>query len=357
MNDAAASKPGAYAHVRVREPAGERTLGTSVSVGGDGGPDRAEIIVPGARAGISLIIERRAADWFAVPAPGASVRLDGRPIGQPRELHQDDVLSVGEAQVLVLDDSRTRLRLDVQHLVGNQTIPPVATVAAVDVDAGDEDIEIRALPSAPGSRPAAAVLTAERGRRAASAPRKPLPQKAVVAIAVSLAALVLITLLISMLQTVEVDVRPEDARVSTPGTFLSFRSGGSLHMLAGDHVVRAEREGYYPAQVSVTVEREKESLARLRLAKLPGKLRVDTDGVATAVIVDGVEAGKAPGEVVVQPGRAPSAARAALSRSRGEPRHRRRRRAARPEGHAATVVGHHQGHRGSRRRARQRRWQ
>jgi hypothetical protein len=248
------------------------------------------------------MIERRGADWVAVPAPGASIRFDGRPLTRPHELHRDDVLSVGEAQVVVVDDSRTRLRLDVQHLVGNETIPPVATVAAVEVDVGDEDIEILATPSALGSRPASAVLTAERGRRAASVPRKPLPRKAVIAIGASLVVLALVTLLISMLQPVEVDVRPDDAEVSTPGTFLSFSSSGVLHMLAGDHVVRAEREGYFPAEVKVTVVRDKDTLARLRLTKTPGKLRVDTDGVAAAVIVDGVEAGKAPGEVVIQPG-------------------------------------------------------
>jgi formylglycine-generating enzyme required for sulfatase activity len=302
MNDAALSKPGAYAHVRVREPAGERTLGTSVSVGGDGGEERAEVIVPGAAPGIGLTIERRGADWVATPAPGAAVRFDGRPLMKSRELHKDDVLSVGAAQIVVLDDSRTRLRLDVQHLVGNETIPPVVTVAAVDVEVGDEDIEIHALPSALGSRPAAAVLTAERGLRQARAPRKPLPRKWVITVAAALGALALITLLLSMLQPVEVDVRPSDARVSTPGTFVSFRSGNSIYALAGDHVVRAERDGYYPAQMNVAVERGKEVLARLRLEKTPGKLRVDTDGVAASIIVDGVEAGKAPGEVSVPPG-------------------------------------------------------
>jgi formylglycine-generating enzyme required for sulfatase activity len=302
MNDAALSKPGAYSHVRVREPAGERTLGTSVSVGGDGGEQRAEIIVPGAAAGIALTIERQGADWVATPAPGAAVRFDGRALSRSRELHKDDVLAVGDAQIVVLDDSRTRLRLDVQHLVGNETIPPVTTVAAVDVEVGDEDIEIRALPSALGSRPAAAVLTAERGLRQARAPRKPLPRKWVITIASVLGALVLITLLISMLQPVEVDVRPSDARISTPGTFLSFRSGNYVYALAGDHVVRAEREGYFPAQANVSVERGKDTLARLRLEKTPGKLRVDTDGVAASIIVDGVEAGKAPGEVSVPPG-------------------------------------------------------
>jgi formylglycine-generating enzyme required for sulfatase activity len=302
MNDAAVSKPGAYSHVRVREPAGERALGASVSIGGEGGPETAEVIVPGAPAGIALVIERRGADWVAVPASGASVRFDGRPLTRPHELHRDDVLSVGEAQVVVVDDSRTRLRLDVQHLVGNETIPPVATVAAVEVDVGDEDIEILATPSALGSRPASAVLTAERGRRAASVPRKPIPRKVLGAIGIAVVLLAAVTLLISMLQPVEVDVRPDDAKISTPGTYLAFSSGGSLHMLSGDHVVRAEREGYYPAEVKVAVERDKDSLARLRLIKTPGKLRVDTDGVAAAVIVDGVETGKAPGEVVIQPG-------------------------------------------------------
>ena len=298
MNDAAVSKPGAYAHVRVREPAGERTLGTTVSVGGDG----ADVLVPGVPAGIALTIERREADWFALPAPAVEIRLDGRPLTRPHELHKDDVLSVGEAQIVVLDDSRTRLRLDVQHLVGNQTIPPVTTVAAVNFEADDEDIEILASPSALGSLQPAAVLTAERGQRAASAPRRPLPRKWVIAIAASLLVLVLATLLLSMLQPVEIDVRPADARITTPGTFISFRSGGSVYALAGSHAVRAERNGYYPAQVDVAVERGKDALARLRLVKLPGKLRVDTDGVAASVIVDGVEAGKAPGEVTVQPG-------------------------------------------------------
>jgi formylglycine-generating enzyme required for sulfatase activity len=301
MNDAALSKPGAYAHVRVREPAGERALGTSVSVGGDGGAERAEVIVPGAAPGISLTIERREADWFAVPVPGAAVRFDGRPLTKPRELHKDDVLSVGEAQIVVLDDSRTRLRVDVQHLVGNQTIPPVATVAAVDVESDDEDIEIRATPSAFGSRPAAAVLTAERGHREARA-RKPLPRKWVITIGAAVAVLVGVTLLISSLQPVEIDVRPDDASISTPGTFVSFRSGNAVYALSGNRVVRAEREGYFPAQVNVAVESGKEALARLRLTKTPGKLRVDTDNVAASVIVDGVEAGKAPGEVTVQPG-------------------------------------------------------
>src|SRR5689334_17631866 len=107
MNEAAV-KPGAsYAHIRVKEPAGERSLGVRLTIGGEG----ADIVVPGVAPGPALTIERREADWWAEPEAGAGVRLDGRPLAHTRELHKDDVLSVGDAQVIVLDDSRTRLRL------------------------------------------------------------------------------------------------------------------------------------------------------------------------------------------------------------------------------------------------------
>lgn len=299
MNEVAV-KPGAsYAHIRVREPAGERTLGLRVSIGGEG----ADIVVPGTPAGPVLIIERREADWWATPEAGASVRFDGRSFSRARELHRDDVISVGDAQIVIAEDSRTRLRLDVQHLVGNATIAPIVVVAAVDTDADDEDVEIRATPSALGTRPAAAVLTAERGARAAYA-RKPIPKKWVATIAAAIVAALGVTLLISSLHAVELDVLPSDARISTPGTALAFQSGGLLNMLSGTHVVRAEREGYSPAQVTVDVKSGAQSapLARLRLAKLPGKLRIDTNGIAASVSVDGVVTGKAPGEIEAPPG-------------------------------------------------------
>src|SRR5262245_15536031 len=125
MNEVAL-KPGAsYAHIRVKEPAGERTLGVRITIGGEG----ADIVVPGTAAGPVLTIERREADWWATPETGAGVRFDGRPLSRTRELHRDDVLSVGDAQVVITEDSRTRLRLDVQHLVGNITIAPVVVVA------------------------------------------------------------------------------------------------------------------------------------------------------------------------------------------------------------------------------------
>jgi formylglycine-generating enzyme required for sulfatase activity len=297
MSDAAVIKPGAfYAQIRVNEPAGERSFGERLSIGGDG----ADIVVPGTAPGLALIIERREADWWATPEAGAGVRFDGRPLTRTRELHRDDVLSVGDAQLVIGEDARTRLRLDVVHLVGNATIAPIVVVAAVDFDAGDEDLEIRAA----GSRPAAATLTAERGVRYAA--RKPIPTKWIVGIAALVLLLVVVTSVVSMLKPVELDVLPRDAKVSTPGTYLAFTSGDFISMLVGKHVIRAEREGYYPTQMTVDVKDgatpATAPVARIRLAKLPGKLRIDTNNVAVAVIIDGVETGKAPGTVEAPPG-------------------------------------------------------
>lgn len=301
MTEAAVSKPGAsYAQIRVREPAGERTLGANLSIGGEG----ADIVVPGTPPGVALVIERREADWWATPEAGAAVRFDGRPLARTRELHRDDVLSVGDAQVVVTEDSRTRLRLDVLHLVGNATIAPIVTVAAVDFDTGDEDVEIHATTAGASARPAAAVLTAERGARAAYA-RKPIPKKWVVGIAAAVVVLLAVTTLISLLKPVEIDVQPRDAKVSTPGTFFAFQSGGFVSVLSGKHVLRGEREGYYPAEVTVAVDDKATAsppVARLRLAKLPGKLRIDTNNVAASVSIDGVQTGKAPGDVEAPPG-------------------------------------------------------
>jgi formylglycine-generating enzyme required for sulfatase activity len=306
MNDAALSKPGAYAQIRVREPAGERTLGASLSLGGEG----SDVVVPGVPPGTALTIERREGEWVAVPTEGGSPsRFDGRPFTSARELHRDDVLSVGDAQVVIADDSRTRLRIDVQHLVGNATIAPVVTVVAVDFEAGDEDVEIRATPSALGSRPAAAVLTAERGRVTYAA-RKPISKRTIAIVSAAVLALVAITWLISLLQPIEVDVQPADARLSTPGTVVAFPGGGSIYVLSGNHIVHAEREGYYPAQVDVHVDDKTDALARLRLAKLPGKLRIDSNGVAATVSIDGIDTGKAPGDIEAAAGKRTVALRA-----------------------------------------------
>src|SRR6185312_11199731 len=96
------------------EPLGERILGEAVSVGGS----ESDIVVPGAAPGCALTINRRKGVWV-VEAKGPSVRANGRPLTAPRDLRKGDTLALGEAQIVVTDASRTLLRIDIHHLVGN----------------------------------------------------------------------------------------------------------------------------------------------------------------------------------------------------------------------------------------------
>jgi hypothetical protein len=106
----------------------------------------------------------------------------------------------------------------------------------------------------------------------------------------------------SLLEAVVVEVYPTDARVLTPGTLVAIHNPGRLMLLPGKHVVRAERDGYVAAQTDVVVRSDAANSVRLRLEKLPGKLNIDTGGVAATVSVDGVEVGRAPGVLSVPAG-------------------------------------------------------
>ena len=237
MNDATASRPAAYAQIRIREPAGERTLSERLTIGGEG----AEVVVPGVSQN-AVRIERREGEWVAIPQPGANVRFDGHVLIAPRALHRNDMLSVGDAQLNVTDVSRTLLRLDIHHLVGNATIAPVGEVAVLTFDGGDEDLEIRAtqLASPVSARPKASPVSAP-------TPMSPTVRRRwLLAIASILA--------IATLTTVGMAVK---------------------HRIEAARVIHAE---------------------------LPGRLNIDTGGVAASVSIDGVEAGRAPGELRVAAG-------------------------------------------------------
>src|SRR5438046_8261498 len=97
MNNGVSMQPAAWGQVRVREPAGERVLGETLTIGGAG----SDVVVPGVPAGAALSIRRSSGVWLVEPASGASVRFNGRPLDAERDLRREDVLSVGDAQVRV----------------------------------------------------------------------------------------------------------------------------------------------------------------------------------------------------------------------------------------------------------------
>jgi formylglycine-generating enzyme required for sulfatase activity len=306
MTDAALTSASTYAQVRVREPIGNRTFGETPTIGGEG----ADIVVPGTDPGTAVQIERRKGVWVAHPFNHARIRFDGRLLAAPRDLRRHDVLTIGDAQVVVTDVSRTLLHLDICHLAGNATISPASTISFIEHGDADEDLIIQAPSVATETelRAAAQVARAAAASSAAMAStaktaRPPRTRAFWIRVAAATIASLAIIGVISQLNPVALDVEPKDARINTPGTLLSIHARGYVWLLPGNHVVRAEHDGYTSGQIYITVKRgAKGASARLRLVKLPGKLRIDTTNIAAIASVDGVEVGRAPGVVVLPAG-------------------------------------------------------
>src|SRR5438067_13339912 len=107
MNNGVSMQPAAWGQVRVREPAGERVLGETLTIGGAG----SDVVVPGVPAGAALSIRRSSGVWLVEPASGTSVRFNGRALDGERDLRREGVLRVGDAQVRGRDAARTLLQL------------------------------------------------------------------------------------------------------------------------------------------------------------------------------------------------------------------------------------------------------
>ena len=75
----------------------------------------------------------------------------------------------------------------------------------------------------------------------------------------------------ALLQPIALDLQPGDAKVKSAGSF-SWQSASSVFVLPGEHRLRASREGYVPAEVTVKVGGPAQAHALIHLVKLPGKL-------------------------------------------------------------------------------------
>jgi hypothetical protein len=291
VNDPVSKRSIAYAQVRVREPLGERVLGENVTLGGEG----SDVVVPGAEPGVAATVERRKGIWILEPS-AAAIRFNGRPLLTACDLRRGDALVIGDAHIVVADASRTLLRVDVLHLVGNATIAPAGTLATLVLSDGDEDVEIH---------PLATLRVPTLARASAAGPRNPDPGVSLLhrIIGLAIAAVVLLIAVGAyLLQPVPIDVRPFDSHVSAPGTLLAIPNAGHLLLLPGKHFIKAEREGYVTAQAAIVVSGAGSKAVRLRLEKLPGKLSIDTGGVAAQVSVDGLDVGRVPGELSIPAG-------------------------------------------------------
>jgi formylglycine-generating enzyme required for sulfatase activity len=226
--------------------------------------------------------------WLFDAAPEGRISINGVVVAGARLIIPGDVINIAGSQLLVEEAQPRVLALRRFALEGNETLPPVGdSVRTVLAPAEDLAIDLGEVPSVEGAAPALAQR----------APRSKLNYAAWV-----MAALLLIVLgLFTMLKPVPLDLQPTDATVRSRGNF-SWQSASSVFVFPGEHTLHAERQGYQPAELKISVGGPSQARALIHLVKLPGKLEVDSGGVAAEISADGARLGRVPGTVDVPAG-------------------------------------------------------
>lgn len=297
----------ASARLRVREPLGERSLELPLTMGGRD----ARLVLPGAGSGTQLTISANGNELQVSPATSGSAQLNGLPLRAPQALRVGDALALGAARILVQLDDAGALALDVHHLTGNDTAPPLTSPTRTTDGDENDDVSVRplTLPAQPPLRGASETAAANAGATPAAArsatagaatdsPRKRRWLPAALAAGVVIA---LLLGLLARLQTVPLMLSPADARVHADGGF-SWQSAGAITLLRGERMLRAERAGYRRLERRITVRPQANEPVLLTMQKLPGILDVDSGGVAATALVDGAELGRVPGQLQVSAG-------------------------------------------------------
>jgi formylglycine-generating enzyme required for sulfatase activity len=226
--------------------------------------------------------------WLLEVTPESRVSVNGVMLGGARVISAGDVISIAGGQLLVEEASPASLGLRRFELVGNDTLPPVGdSVRALSPPAEDLPIDMGEVPTIDG-------VVAPKRRDVSRGSWN-------YAAWVMAALLALVLGMFALLQPITLDLRPGDAQVTSVGSF-SWQSASSVFVFPGEHRLRAQREGYVPAEVSVDVSRSQPARALIHLVKLPGKLEVDTGGVVAAISADGARLGSVPGIVDVPAG-------------------------------------------------------
>ncbi|MEO8019114.1 MAG: PEGA domain-containing protein [Pseudomonadota bacterium] len=226
--------------------------------------------------------------WMCDATAENRVSVNGLTVGGARMITAGDVITVAGAQLLVEEATAATLALRRFDLVGNDTLPPVGdSVRTIAPPAEDLAIDLGELPSIDGFvAPRARVVARGQWNYAAWA----------------MAGLLLLVLgLFALLEPIALDLRPGDAAVKSVGTF-SWQSASSVFVFPGEHHLHAQRVGYLPADITVKVGGPAQAHALIHLIKLPGKLEVDTGGVAAEISADGARLGRVPGTVDVPAG-------------------------------------------------------
>ncbi len=257
----------------LREPLGERRILPAelpLTVGGPG----AAIVVPGCAAGeVRAHVALTAQGIEVQPAAGAGpAALDGVEIAR--------------------EDEDGRTLIVVRHGgVANQTRPPqFEGGVAGGAEAGGDRIAIAVVDYQPrGTRPAR--------------PAAPLGWRRPVAWGAAVLALLLLGFLFTATPVV-VTTSPAAKvdHIDFVGTAFDIGLRGRYLVPPGRYVLEVDAAGFAPARQPAEVGRDSGQRFVVALARLPGRVAFDTGGIAATLTVDGVPAGKLPGEVELRAG-------------------------------------------------------
>jgi len=268
--------------LRILDQGRERRLGAADFPVPLGGPGSAVPVA--AAAGPLAWLGLEGGEMFVQPAPGAGVFCNGTRLAASHWLRDADVLRFSGTELHV------RLRGDAVELrvvalgESNPTEPPVVLVPPPRGEglehAAREELTITPIPYTP------------RPLGPAPAPPRRMPRQLVV-FAVLLGLVGAALLLLSRVALVEVRVDPTPDRVALRGDWPALRLRSRFVAFTGRYTLDAEKAGYRRLETPVEVERG--AVLRYSLRPLPGRLAIDTPGLAGAQVeVDGALRGTTP---------------------------------------------------------------
>lgn len=284
------ASPSLDASIVLRTAEGEAHFGARVVIDPGSGAMRADHTdAPSAVDAPPLASLRLAGGrWLFDAAPEGRISINGVPVAGARIVIPGDVINVAGSQLLVEEAQPRVLALRRFAMEGNETLPPVGdSVRPLLVPTEDLPVDLGEVPSVEGAAPV----------RVERAPRSKLNYAAW---AMGLVLLVVLGIF-ALLKPIALDLQPGDARVRSLGAF-SWQSASSVFVFPGDHTLRAEHAGYVPADLKLSVRGPAQARALIHLVKLPGKLEVDSGGVAAEISADGAHIGRVPGVVDVPAG-------------------------------------------------------
>lgn len=272
----------------VRERLGERRFAATelpVSVGGAG----SAIVMYGRPPGAEAYIGMHEEQLFVQPVDGADVLHNGLRVRSSTWLRAGDVVNLGTARLRLTRNDEERIVEVDDGSTGNITAPPIITASARLQGQSEADAErIDAIRF--------------RASEAQQAPRRISLSPARIALGLAAVVFAVILWFVFTATSIRVVTDPAAADVNVSGGLPAIRLGERVLLQPGEYVMRAEQYGYVPSEQKIKVTPAPNQQFSMRLAKLPGKVRIEVPAAAR-VTVDGKEIGNAPGEFEIAAGR------------------------------------------------------